>query len=56
MMDQVHDCEKVPGMDRVIHVAGFEPRKHQGLVTAELRFVRGMGYGFRFVNNVGRPS
>lgn len=22
MMDQVHDCENVPGMDEVIHVAG----------------------------------
>lgn len=31
MMDQVHDCEKVPGMDRVIHMARFEPRKRLGL-------------------------
>lgn len=31
MMDQMHDWQKVPGIDRVIHVAGFEPRKRHGL-------------------------
>ena len=30
-MDQMLSRENVPDMDRVIHVAGFEPRKRQGL-------------------------